>query len=238
MGFLSQRCCRPEIMDQPDLDPARHVQALRALARVNFLSRSAGILWPPLCELAREAAREGRGPPRVLDVATGAGDVPVRLWRRARRAGLELHLEGCDISPVALEYARARAAAAGAAVRFFEHDALSGPPPPGYDAVMCSLFLHHLDDEEAVAFLRRLAEAAGRLVLINDLARGWAGLVLAHLVVRLLTTSAVVHTDGPRSVEAAFTRAEALALAERAGLAGARVGRRWPCRYLLTWRRP
>jgi hypothetical protein len=103
---------------------------------------------------------------------------------------------------------------------------------------MCSLFLHHLDEVQAVAFLAWLREAARELVLVNDLERGWAGLVLAHLGTRLLSTSGVVHTDGPRSVEAAFTPAEALALAEKAGLAGARVGRRWPFRYLLSWRRP
>lgn len=235
MGLLSRRRQRPEIMDQPDLQPARHVHALRGLARINFLSDSAGILWPAIAALARAVAPR---PPRVLDVATGGGDVPIRLWRRARRAGLELHLEGCDISPVALEHARTAAARANAPLPFFEHDALSGPPPEKYDAVMCSLFLHHLDDEQAVAFLRRMAEAADRLVLVNDLERSATGLVLAHVVGRLLTTSDVVHVDGPRSVEGAFTRAEARSLAERAGLHGARVSWRWPFRWLLSWRRP
>jgi 2-polyprenyl-3-methyl-5-hydroxy-6-metoxy-1,4-benzoquinol methylase len=234
MGLLSQRRRRPEIMDQPDLNPALHVHALRGLARINCLSRSAGILWPKVAELARTVAPRV---PRVLDMATGGGDVPIRLWRRARRAGLDLHLEGCDKSPIALEHARAAAAQAGAPVRFFEYDVVSGPSLAGYDAIVCSLFLHHLDEPQAIALLRRMAEMTRRLVLVNDLERGWTGLVLAHVVTRLLTTSGVVHVDGPRSVEAAFTRAEAGALAERAGLAGARVRRRWPFRWLLSWRR-
>jgi 2-polyprenyl-3-methyl-5-hydroxy-6-metoxy-1,4-benzoquinol methylase len=234
MGMLARRR-RPEIMDQPDLHPDRHVHALRGLARINLLSHSAGILWPEIAQLARAIAPRV---PRILDVATGGGDVPIRLWRRARRAGLELHLEGCDISPVALEHARTAATRAGAPLRFFEHDALSGPPLAHYDAVMCSLFLHHLDEESAIAFLRRMAETADRLVLVNDLERSATGLLLAHVVGRLLTTSEVVHVDGPRSVEGAFTRAEARALAERAGLHGARVNWRWPFRWLLSWRRP
>jgi SAM-dependent methyltransferase len=221
-------------MDQPDLNADRHVQALRALARINFLSRSAGILWPELSALARAVAPRV---PRVLDVATGAGDVPLRLWRRARRAGLELSLEGCDISPVALEHARSRAAVAAAPIRFFEYDALNGPTPSGYDAVVCSLFLHHLDEPQALILLRRMADMASRLVLVNDLERGWLGLLAAHVVPRLLTTSNVVHVDGPRSVEGAFTLAEARALAELAGLSGARLRRRWPFRWLLTWKR-
>jgi 2-polyprenyl-3-methyl-5-hydroxy-6-metoxy-1,4-benzoquinol methylase len=232
---LRHRRRRPEIMDQPDLSPERHRRALHGLARINFWSGSARILWPGLRDLARQLAPR---PPRVLDLATGGGDVSLRLWKRARRAGVPLTLEGCDISPVAIDHARAAAAAAGADVRFFRHDALTGPPLSGYDAVTCSLFLHHLDDDEACALLRRMAETAGRLVLVNDLTRSLAGLVLAHVGTRLLTLSDVVHTDGPRSVEAAFTPKEALALAERAGLRGATVARRWPCRWLLTWSRP
>ncbi|MGH7168954.1 MAG: methyltransferase domain-containing protein, partial [Gemmataceae bacterium] len=130
MNFLRQRQRRPEIMDQPDLNARQHVGALRALARINFFSHSAGILWPDLADLARTMAPQV---PRVLDVATGGGDVPIRLWRRTRRAGFDLHLEGCDISPVAVEHARSRAAAAGAPIRFFEYDALSGPILTGYD---------------------------------------------------------------------------------------------------------
>jgi 2-polyprenyl-3-methyl-5-hydroxy-6-metoxy-1,4-benzoquinol methylase len=233
--FLRQRCRRPEVMDQPGLSPARHAGALRGLARINFFSGSAGTLWPPLRDLARAVAPR---PLRVLDVATGGGDVPVRLWRRARREGLAVQVEGCDVSPVALEHARACAARRGAGVRFFVHDALRGEPPAGYDAAVSSLFLHHLGEEDAVAFLRWLAESAGRLVLVNDLARSWAGLALAHVGARLLSASPVVHTDGPRSVQSAFTPAEALTMAGRAGLRGATVTRRWPCRYLLTWRRP
>jgi 2-polyprenyl-3-methyl-5-hydroxy-6-metoxy-1,4-benzoquinol methylase len=231
MLLLRQRRQLPELMDRPDLSPARHEAALRGLARINWWSRSAGALWPPLAALARRLGR----PLRVLDVAAGGGDVPLRLWRRARRAGLGFRIDGCDLSPTAVAHARAEAQRAGAAVHFFQHDALNDPPPTGYDAAVSSLFLHHLDAEQAVAFLRRQAATAEYLVLVNDLERSAAGLALAHVAVRLLSRSDVVHYDGPRSVEGAFTRAEALALAERAGLYEATAEWRWPFRYLLTW---
>jgi SAM-dependent methyltransferase len=232
MGGLARRL-RPEVMDQPGLNPFRHVAALRGLARINFWSRSDALLWPHLADLAR---RRG-GALRVLDVASGGGDVTVRLWRRAQRAGLSFRLEGCDLSAVAVTYARENAARAGADVRFFVHDALDGPPPTGYDAAICSLFLHHLDEAQAVQLLRRLATTADRLVLVNDLRRCWAGLALAHLASRLLTLSSIVHTDGPRSVENAYTVEEARFLAAAAGLEGAQLTRHWPYRYLLRWER-
>jgi ubiquinone/menaquinone biosynthesis C-methylase UbiE len=212
----------------------QHHQALRGLERINWWSGSARILWRPLATLARQTGQ----PLRVLDLATGGGDVPVRLWQHARRAGLPLHLDGCDVSPEAVAFARQRAAAAGAELRFLVWDALAGPLPSGYDVLMCSLFLHHLDEPHAIDLLHRMGQAAGRLVLVNDLVRSRAGLILAYLGTRLLSRSVVVHTDGVCSVQGAFTIPEVCELAARAGLHGATVVPRWPCRLLLTWRRP
>jgi 2-polyprenyl-3-methyl-5-hydroxy-6-metoxy-1,4-benzoquinol methylase len=231
--FLRQRHRLPEIMDQPDLDSARHQHALRGLARINALSNSAGILWPPLAALASAVPR----PLRLLDLATGGGDVLLRLWRRAQRSGVALKIDGCDLSPVAIEHAQATAAAAGADVHFFVHDALAGPPGGEYDVAVCSLFLHHLDEDDAVTLLRHL-RAAAPVVVINDLERGLFGWLLAWLGTRLLSTSRVVHVDGPRSVAGAFTTTEARGLAERAGLIDVQVTRHWPCRFRLVGRRP
>jgi SAM-dependent methyltransferase len=231
---ILSRHLQPEIMDQPDLDPDRHRQALRGLKRINFWSGSAGILWPPLAALTCASSRQVR----VLDLATGGGDVPIRLSRRARRAGLPITIDGCDVSPVAVEYATRQAEGDRDGARFFVADALAGDLPPGYDAVVCSLFLHHLTEEQAVGLLRRMAAAARRLVLVNDLMRNRFGLLLARVATRLLSRSSVVHVDGPRSVEGAFTITEARDMAERAGLGGVTVVRRWPCRFLLSWVRP
>src|SRR5437762_14296715 len=82
---LRQRRLEPELMDQPDLAVGQHRQALRGLARINAWSGSARILWPELAALAR---RLHPAPLRILDVASGEGELPIRLWKRARRAGL------------------------------------------------------------------------------------------------------------------------------------------------------
>lgn len=232
MAFLRVRRCRPEIMDQPDLDRERHWHALRGLARINRWSGSASILWPAVRELAREIDR----PPRILDVATGGGDVPLRLWQRGRRHGLALEVHGCDRSGAAVVFAQERAAQARAPLRFFPLDVLHDPLPGDFDVVTCSLFLHHLAEEEGIALLRKMKEAARHLVLINDLRRSVPAWLFAWTGTRLLTRSSVVHVDGPRSVAAAFRRAELLALAEKAGLEGATLCRRWPFRWLLAWR--
>jgi 2-polyprenyl-3-methyl-5-hydroxy-6-metoxy-1,4-benzoquinol methylase len=231
---LRQRRLTPEIMDQPGLDEREHMLALRGLARINAWSGSAGILWPALRDLAQAA---GSGGIRVLDIASGAGDVPIRLWKRAQRAGLKLQISGCDRSPAAVRAATERASLAGATVHFFTLDAHSEPLPNDFDAITCSLFLHHLETGEALDFLKRSAAAARKLVLVNDLARGQLGYALAWFGTRVLSRSRVVHVDGPLSVRAAFTLTEARSLANEAGLDGARVGWRWPFRFLLRWQR-
>ena len=103
--------------------------------------------------------------------------------------------------------------------------------------VTCSLFLHHLSEDEAIALLTNMENAAERLILVNDLWRSRFNYCAVWFACHLLTRSPVVRFDGPASVRSAFTPAEALALAERAGLHGATVRSRFPCRYLLSWRR-
>jgi 2-polyprenyl-3-methyl-5-hydroxy-6-metoxy-1,4-benzoquinol methylase len=232
---LRTRRREPEIIDQPDLDAVRHVIALRGLERINRWSGSARILWPTVRDLARLS---GGAPLRLLDIATGGGDVPLRLWHKARRAGIPLQVDGCDRSPTAVAHARQVAGAQGADVSFFEWNALNGPLPEGNDILTCSLFLHHLEEEQAISLLARMAAAARRLVVINDLRRSRSGLLLAYVGTRVLSRSPVVHVDGPTSVVAAFTPEEMRQLAERAGLHGGRIVRRWPFRFLFTWAKP
>src|SRR3954465_12461713 len=75
---LTRRVRRPEIMDGPGLDPAEPAAALRGLGRINAFSRSGQALWRVIGRLAGDGERPGT-PLRVLDVATGGGDVPIRL---------------------------------------------------------------------------------------------------------------------------------------------------------------
>lgn len=238
MGWLARRQRQPELMDQPGLPPAQHFHALSGLGRINWLSASASTFFRPLLQLQYDLGVDRL---RILDVASGGGDVPIRLWQQAARRGLDWRIAGCDISSTAVEYARAAAGRAESLVHFFTHDVMRQSVSGNYDAVTCSLFLHHLDDDEAVSLLTalsRIGDQGPRLILINDLDRSWIGLLLAQVVARLLTRSSVVHVDGPLSVRAAFTPTEALALATQAGLQGATVRRCWPWRWLMQWRRP
>lgn len=231
---LEKRVREPEIMDDPGLEERRHFDALEGLARLNRLSAGARHLWPPIRRLAGQLGTDRL---RVLDVATGSGDIPIALWRKARRGGLNLEVTGIDISPQAVHFARERAARHEADVSFAVGDALSDEPPQEYDVVISSQFLHHLDDTQACRLLRAMATSARHLVLVSDLRRSALNLLMVRIGAWLVTRSRVVHVDGARSVKAAFRPREVLALAKAAGLREATLTRCFPCRFLLAWRR-
>ena len=233
---LRQRQLIPEVMDQPDLDGNAHRRALRALSRINRISNSVGIVYAPLRALA--LSHSGPEPLRVLDVACGGGDVTIGCAVRAKAEGLPLVFEGCDMSETALGLSRSQASEREVSVHFFRQDVISDPIEEGYDAVMSSLFLHHLEEDIALQLLTNMRASGCRMVLINDIIRSKIGLILAHFAGNVFTRSPVVRFDAPASVQGAFTIEEVRRLAHEAGLDNAEVRWHWPWRYLLSWTHP
>lgn len=219
------------MMDDPGLDPAMHADALRGLARINRLSMAGRAHWPALQRVSRSLDRAVR----VTDVACGSGDGAVALAAIARKRGVGVELTITDASERALGHAADRARRAGVPARTVLADAVVGALPEA-DLVICSLFLHHLTEPDAVRALRNMRLAcAGGAVSVNDLRRCRWGTVLAGTIPRLITRSPVVHTDALISARAAFAERESLELFARAGMDGAVADRSFPARMTLTW---
>ena len=232
---ISIRRLEPELMDDPALPAQEHEAALRGLRLLNRASRTARSLWGAIRGLL---AVPGHPPIRILDVATGDGDVPLALQRLAARSGTPVQVDGCDLSQRAIEIAASRAVAANVSCRFFRADAIEGALPSDYDVVMCSLFLHHLTDEDATEVLYKMKAAARRLVLVSDLRRTRIGYGLAYAASRVMSRSRVVRNDALLSVRAAWTMDEFRAMAHEAGMDGAAIRCVWPQRLFLEWTRP
>jgi len=232
---VKERLFIPEQMDDPGLDAGAHEQALRGLAHLNTLSLADQPIWSEIRSLLRE---KGDDPLRVLDVATGAGDFPVKLAQRAGRLGLPIQADGCDVSEQAVEIAKRRAEREQAQVRFFNLNVTQDPFPNQYDVIVSSLFLHHLSEDDAVRFMQKAKEATRKVLILSDLIRSSRGLFLAFAASRLFTRSSVIHFDAPQSVRAAYTLDEIRRLADWAGLHEAKIKRVWPCRFLIVWKKP
>jgi SAM-dependent methyltransferase len=134
------------------------------------------VIGGPQPALAR-VLDEGVKGPKVLDVGCGTGDLAIALARR----GYEV--TAIDISRVAIDMARAKAAAEGLMVHFEVQDAtdLSLPSAP-FDSVFDSGLLHSLDRrgggevDQYLALLPGLA-APGATVFVLAVSReagqGW-----------------------------------------------------------------
>ena len=225
-----------ELMDDPAIGEVDHVHALRALATINAVSRTAaGIASTVERILAANASSTDE--PIVVDVACGGGDVTLDIVRRLRRRGLRrVRVLGVDISPRAVEQSRALAARSGIDATFEVRDVLADGCPPCAVAVS-SLFLHHLDDALAARLLGSMAAAARCGVAVSDLIRSRVGLTLAVVGTTFLSSSRVARVDGPLSVRAARTPDEYRGLCAAAGLHGAVIRRVWPERVMIEWHR-
>lgn len=236
LSFLAQRDRQPELMDQPGLDGDEHRRALNGLRTTNSISRTASVLWRAI--LTANIVADNQRPLRVLDVAAGGGDVITVIRQLAENDGVAIEAHGCDINATAIDHARATAARAYCPdVSFFQFNALADTLPETYDVIICTLFLHHLGCDDAQQLLRRMAQAAQKCVLVDDLIRTRLGYAYASVGGRLITRSRIVHTDGPLSVRAAFTIPEARQIAVDAGLPNAHFRRHWPERFLMTWKK-
>jgi ubiquinone/menaquinone biosynthesis C-methylase UbiE len=225
-----------EFLDGP-LDARTLEGNLRDLARVNRFLGGTALSWRALAPLLLEG--EGTESLRLLDVGTGAADIPISLVRRAERSGVGLEVVASDVRPEIVAIARARAAEAstssvevglGQTDRIDELDS-------SFDVVHSSMVLHHLDPGAAAAALREMARVASRAVIVNDLDRTEAWYLGARVLALLTTTNAYTRNDGPLSVRRAYRPNEMRQLAERAGLVEeARYRARPAYRYAITFR--
>ena len=181
-----------------------------------------------LASVRRAAGALGRGRPLVIvDVGGGAGGFARRVvaWARRRRRTVRVVL--VDRDPTVAALAR-RACAAYPEIVVIIADATALPLGVATaDVVHAALTLHHLEPDPAVSALAEMARVARGRVVINDLARTWAGLALVWLATRLLAAHPISHHDGPLSVRRAYAPAEIADLFRKAGLPGVRV-RRYP----------
>ncbi|HEV2131914.1 MAG TPA: methyltransferase domain-containing protein [Longimicrobiaceae bacterium] len=218
---LQTRARGAELMDEPAADVAELRRTLRDLRVVN---RWLGGTHVVLRHLRAMLSRLPLERYRILDVATGSGDIPLSVARWARRRGIAVEILATDAHPRTAALAR-ELTAAEPAIRVEQADALSLPyEDAAFDFALCSTALHHFDGQDALQVLRELDRVAAHGVVVSDLLRSRFGLWGARLLAATLwRRSELTRHDGPLSVRRAFTAAELRGLARAAGLRNARV---------------
>jgi hypothetical protein len=217
-----------ELLDDPAADPETVAQSLRNVARANRWFGGAAAVRHGLQRVLRGVPR-GR-PLTLLDLGTGAGDLPQRAVRWARRHGYTLRPVGLELNRTAA--AMAWRAGVPCAV------ACAGAPPmreKSVDIVLVSQVAHHLTSDSAVRLLRTCDALARIGVVIADLRRGRMAPIAFWVGARALRFDPSTVADGITSIRRGYTLRELRALLVEAGVS-ARVSRRPGYRLVATWR--
>jgi SAM-dependent methyltransferase len=153
---------------------------------------------------------------RVVDLATGSGDIPRLVVDFARKVGATVEVDAVDFQPSTIELAR-QLSANFPEIRIHQGDIQAFGKDRSYDIVLFSLALHHFSADAAVQLLRRCRELSSGSVLVADLRRGWLAKLGVDLLTALIFREAMTRNDARVSAERAFSFRELGDLARAAG---------------------
>ncbi len=219
-----KRISRRELLDSDSGTPAEIAASLADLRRINCWFGGVSTTEHLLRQIARRCGTRSLS---LLEVAAGAGDVPVILKRRLRSQGITLEITLLDRSPAHLRNGNS-------GVRGIVGDALHLPfADNSFDVVGSSLFVHHLPPLEVVAFVNEAIRVCRVAVLINDLIRDPLHLALVYAGMPLYRSRITRH-DSVASVQQAYTVQEMADLVTGTEAAQVEIQSRYLYRMAVT----
>ncbi len=217
-------------MDDPCADP----QELRKChASAQRLTRLMGCVYAPVAFLERFSRSwpEGRKI-RIVDFGTGWASIPREILTWADQLGWEVEITAIDRNPQTVAHA-IEAGPPDSRLRIIAGDMLEMPfADGGFDYALASGVLHHLTDEQALAFMRMMDRVASRGVIISDPLRS-RGLYLASFVL-FADAEKMFRHDVLASIRQAFTRREVVKLRDLAGLKYLQYHSQYGHRFILA----
>jgi len=191
-----------ELLDDPSSDTALATRSLQDVARSNRWFGGANAVIAELVPVL--AAARGRSAPlTLLDVGTGAGDIPELARRIADRGGVRLLTMGLEVTPALAAASRPRSGDAIAG------DALALPfADRSVDIVACSQVLHHFEAADGARLLAEMNRVARVRVIVADIRRAWAAAAGLWVGSWALGFHPVSRHDGVVSVLRGFRAAE------------------------------
>ena len=170
----------------------------------------------------------------ILDLGAGSGELlrVAATWarqtnRQFRGVGLELNERMAESILEESEHFDEISSVRGDALRLPFAKA-------EFDYVICSLFTHHLLDEQVVQVLREMSRVAKRRIFVIDLHRHPVPYFLYTTLGKLVLHNRLVRHDGALSILRGFKSDELFELAQRAELPDIRVEHHFPSRLVLS----
>ena len=145
--------------------------------------------------LRRVAQKRGLKEISWVDVAGGEGYVATRTQQSLARSGISSHPVILDRAPTHLSKTHPAVCGDALALPFRDNS---------FDAVGCSLFLHHLEPDDILRFVKEGLRVARHAFLVQDLQRHPLHLGLSYLGMPIYRSRITRH-DAVASVQRAYT---------------------------------
>jgi len=201
----------PELMDRPQPVSRELEDDLRNIRALNRYFGSYALVSKFLRRWIQP-----RDQIRVLDLATGSGDIPRLVIDHARSTGAKVEVTAVDQQTSTLEIA-GRLSADYPEITYHRGNVLEWCNDDVYDIVLCTLALHHFGEDDVVRLLRHCRTLSREHVLISDLRRGFLATVGVYLLTIFIFRAPMTQADARASARRAFSFEELRLLAERAG---------------------
>ncbi|MCC6329762.1 MAG: methyltransferase domain-containing protein [Acidobacteria bacterium] len=229
--MFRHRATRPERIDTGDYTPKEYATFLREIRFINQrLGDRAALEKTLLVEIARLDLKEFS----VLDVGAGTGELLGVIAEFARSNGRNARLVGLDLNELSINEVAAES------LKFKEivpvqGNALTLPFDDNtFDYAICSLFTHHLADEQIPVALGEMSRVARRGIVVIDLERSAAAWFLYQLFCLAYRISPLVRRDGSLSIRKGFTCREMIEIGNGANLGNILVQRHAPYRVVMS----
>jgi 2-polyprenyl-3-methyl-5-hydroxy-6-metoxy-1,4-benzoquinol methylase len=209
-----KRSFDPGVLEMMDREQPVSAELECDLKRIRQLNR-----WFGSYRLVLDFVRDWIKPAdklRIVDLATGSGDIPRLIVDYARKISATVEMDALDRQPATLEIAR-RLSADYPEISYREANVLEWNPIGAYDIAICTLALHHFSDEDAVRLLGRCRQLSKRFVLVSDLRRSFSLVAGVYLLTALIFREPMTRYDARLSARRAFSFSEMRDLAVRAG---------------------
>ena len=219
-----------ELLDKTNIQQDLLFKNLRELDILNRITGGHAITLKGLKQLVRDNTRIYH----IVDLGCGSGDSLRTIADWTRKNNFNVRLTGVDMNADVIEYlgkhSRTYPEITGITSDYQEFlDRITS-----VDIVHCSLFCHHLSDNELIKLFTYFNSKVTTGFVINDLERRWMAYYGAWIFTRLLNGTTLSKNDGPVSVLRAFKVRELRHLLERANIKNYTIRKKLLFRFLIV----
>ncbi len=200
-----------EMMDRPQQVSAELERDLERIRQLNRWFGSYRLVLGFIRRWIKPGARL-----RIVDLATGSGDIPRLIINHSRAIGALVEIDAVDRQSATVDIAR-ELSAGYPEISYIDADILEWKPAAAHDIALCTLTLHHFSNEDAVKVLRRCSEVATKFVLVSDLRRGFFLKAGVYILTAFIFRETMTRYDARLSAARAFSFKEFDKLARQAG---------------------